>query len=107
MLLRWRELPRTTDLGTVPRAAQSGHPKASVAYLATWVHADAAVDARLRITTGDATRAWLNGGLVLSEERIDAGDLDNLVVPIRLQPGWNQLLIKSAQRAGGGGCRLA
>lgn len=99
--LRWRELPRTTDLGTVPLGSTIWPSEASVAYLATWVHADAAVDARLRITTGDATRAWLNGGLVLSEERIDAGDLDNLVVPIRLQPGWNQLLIKSAQKSGG------
>ena len=99
--LRWRELPRMTDLGGVPLGGALWPSEASVAYLASWVHADAAVDARLRITTGDATRAWLNGGLVLSEERIDAGDLDNLVVPVRLQPGWNQLLIKSAQKSGG------
>ena len=98
--LRWRELPRVTDLGAVPLVGALWPSEASVAYLATWVHADAAVDARLRITTSDATRVWLNRGLVLSEERIDSGDLDNLVVPVRLQPGWNQLLIKSAQKSG-------
>jgi tetratricopeptide (TPR) repeat protein len=98
--LRWRELPRTNEMGAVPLLATMWPREAGVAYLATWVHADATVEARLRITTGDATRVWINRGLVLSAERIADGDLDNLVVPVRLQRGWNQILIKSAQKAG-------
>ena len=98
--LRWRQLSRMTDLGTVPIAGAMWPREEAVAYVATWVHSDAAVEARLRITTPVAARAWFNGGLVLSEERIDDSDLDNLVVPVRLQQGWNQLLIKSAQKNG-------
>jgi tetratricopeptide (TPR) repeat protein len=98
--LRWRELERTTDFGSLPLAGAMWPREEAVAYVATWVRSDAAVDARLRLTTGVATRVWLDGGLVLSEERLDGGDLDNLVVPVRLQQGWNQLLIKSAQKSG-------
>jgi tetratricopeptide (TPR) repeat protein len=98
--LRWRELPRTSDLGSADIACAVWPRNAGVAYLATWVHADAPVDARLRITTSDAIRAWFDGGLVLSEERVDSGELDSLVVPVHLQRGWNQLLIKSAQKTG-------
>jgi len=98
--LAWRELPRTNDFGSAHIASAVWPRDAGVAYLATWIHSDTAAPAQLRITTGNATRIWFNGGLLLSEERIDGGELDNLVVPVRLLPGWNQLLIKSAHKTG-------
>ena len=98
--LTWREVPHPLDLGSIAVGNLIWPSAWGVAYLVTWVHADNDVDARLRISTGDAARAWVNGGLVLSEERVGSPDLDNLIVPVRLQRGWNQLLVKSAQKSG-------
>ena len=98
--LAWRRVPMPTELGAVIFGRFVSPQEAAVAYLVTWVHADADVDARLCLSTGDAARAWVNQGLVLSEARIDQGALDNLTAPVRLRQGWNQLLVKSAQRRG-------
>jgi tetratricopeptide (TPR) repeat protein len=97
--LSWQRVARL-DLGAVVFGRSVWPQEASVAYLVTWVHADADADAHLCLSTSDAARAWVNGGLVLSEERVDLGNLDNLTVPVRLQRGWNQLLVKSAQKSG-------
>ncbi|HEX3694672.1 MAG TPA: transglutaminase domain-containing protein [Polyangia bacterium] len=98
--LRWRPAPRPTDLGAVVFANAVWPLDGALAYLATWVHVDADIDGQLRVSTGDAARAWLNGGQILSEEKVTAGDIDNLIVPVHLARGWNQLLIKSAQKGG-------
>ena len=98
--IAWRQAPHPSDLGAVVFASSLWPVDGALAYLATWVHVDADTDGQLRVSTGDAARAWLNGGLVLSEERVASGDIDNLIVPVRLQRGWNQLLIKSAQKGG-------
>jgi cellulose synthase operon protein C len=98
--IRWREVQSFTQEGLVPLGWVASPAAHAAAYLVTWVKAPADMDAELRLTTTTSARAWLNGGLVLSEERIDRVELDNLRVPVRLQRGWNQLLVKSATKAG-------
>ncbi|MGZ3438953.1 MAG: transglutaminase domain-containing protein, partial [Polyangia bacterium] len=72
----------------------------ALAYVVTWVHSDVERAAELRLSSSDAVRAWCNDGLVLSEELIAGGDLDNLIAPVTLHRGWNKILVKSANRRG-------
>lgn len=98
--LKWRRVHGVNRLGAVPLGDLLWPNDSGVAYLATWVHSDGERAAELRITAGCPTRAFVNDGLVLSEEQIVGGEFDNLVAPIRLHAGWNQLLLKLAQRRG-------
>jgi transglutaminase-like putative cysteine protease/tetratricopeptide (TPR) repeat protein len=96
----WQRLAERSRTGTIWFDNCVSPVDDAVAYLAGWVHVDRAADAQLRIGTGSPARAWLNGGLVASDEHITGGSADALVVPVRLQAGWNQLLIKSAHKQG-------
>lgn len=98
--LRWRRVERMGRLGTVPLADMLWPRDAGVAYLATWVKSDRERAAQLRLTSPAPVRAWCNGGLVLSDEHVEAGDFDNLIARVKLHAGWNQILIKSAQKHG-------
>jgi len=97
--LRWRVV-HANRTGRVDLDEVVWPKEGALAYLATWVHSDADRPAQLRITSDSAVRAWCNDGLVLSEELIANGDLDNLVAPVALHRGWNKLLVKSANRHG-------
>ena len=98
--LKWQTLTRTSDLGAVEIGYAVEPQDPGVAYLATWAHVDTDTQTELRISTSHPTRAWLNTTLVLSEEQVSGADLDNLILPVTLHKGWNQLLIKSAQKDG-------
>ncbi len=98
--LHWRKVERLTRLGVVPLASLLWPHEFAVAYLATWVHSDRERAVQLRITSSSPTRAFVNDGLVLSEEQVAGGDFDNLIAPVALHAGWNQILIKSAHRRG-------
>jgi tetratricopeptide (TPR) repeat protein len=98
--LRWRTLAGTSALGTVEIGYAVEPQDPGVAYLATWIRSDDSRLAQLRVSSPHPTRAWLNGTIVLSEEQVEGAELDNLIVPVSLHAGWNQLLIKSAQKDG-------
>lgn len=94
--VRWRS-DVLRDRGGLVRVGDHVSPdRWAVAYLLTHVRSDEARDAQLRITTGDGVRVWLNGALVVDQERIAHSATDNLVIPVRLERGWNRLLAKSA-----------
>jgi len=97
--LKWRTV-RANRLGRLDLDESVWPKEGALAYLATWVHSDVDRPAQLRITSDSAVRAWCNDGLVLSEELIANGDLDNLVAPVALHRGWNKILVKSANRRG-------
>jgi tetratricopeptide (TPR) repeat protein/transglutaminase-like putative cysteine protease len=99
--LHWRKVEKLTRLGAVPLMNLLWPREFAAAYLATWVRSDSERTAQLRITTASPARAFVNGGLVLSEEQVASGDFDNLIAPITLHAGWNQILIKSAHKRGG------
>jgi len=70
----------------------------ALAYLATFVGADSAGPAELRLSAGEAAQVWWNDALVASEETLADAAPDNLVIPVQLARGWNKLLIKSCVR---------
>jgi len=95
--IKWRAITDTVD---VPLSELVAPSDASVAYLATWVFSPTRQRAWLRLSTADPVRAWCNDALVLSEELLRGGDFDNIAASVDLLPGWNKLLVKSANRAG-------
>jgi tetratricopeptide (TPR) repeat protein/transglutaminase-like putative cysteine protease len=98
--VRWREPGAQTHSGLVSLGNLVHPSEHAAAYLATWVQVPADTEAQLRLTTTSAVRAWVNDALVLSEERMDRGRFDNLRVGVSLRAGWNQLLIKAANKEG-------
>ncbi len=99
MPVRWRDArPAMDRTGLVVLPDLVSPNRWSVAYLLTQVHSDEPRDVQLRITTPDSMRLWVNGALVAEQERIGGWATDNLVVPIRLEAGWNRVLVKSAHR---------
>lgn len=95
--VNWRPLPRASWLGSALFGETLWPTSPAVGYLVTWIRAPHATKAFLRISSESPTRAWLNDGLVMSEEQLRGGTDDNLVAPVALAAGWNQLLVKSAQ----------
>lgn len=94
--VRWRDDVLLDRGGMVRIGDQISPDRWAVAYLLTHVHADEARDVQLRLTTGDGLRVWVNGALVVDQERVARAATDNIVVPVRLERGWNRLLAKSA-----------
>ncbi len=94
--VRWRS-DVLRDRGGLVRLGDHVSPdRWAVAYLLTHVRSDEPREVQLRITTGDGLRVWLNGALVVDQERIARSATDNLVIPVRLERGWNRILAKSA-----------
>ena len=98
--VRWRAVERTTPFGQVPLSDYVHPGDESVAYLATWVHSDRARPVVLRLTAADPVRVWCNDELVASEELLAGAELDNVRISFTLQAGWNQLVVKSANKGG-------
>ncbi len=68
-----------------------------VAYVLTWVHSAAAQPARLELGTDDGVKAWLNGKLVHANNVARAAVPYTDKVPVKLQAGWNPLMLKITQ----------
>jgi len=94
------------------RAGESGYVRLddlirpneqAIAYGLAYVHSPDERAATLLLGSDDGVRVWINGGLVHTNPvyRAAAPDLDR--VPIRLKKGWNKVLIKDLQGAGGWG----
>jgi tetratricopeptide (TPR) repeat protein len=98
--VRWRVVDTFDRRGRVPLDDLVSPDDHSTAYLVTHVRSPEARDVQLRISTSTPSKVWVNGGIVLAQERLAGGAADNLVLPIRLDAGWNRILIKSAQDAG-------
>ena len=74
---------------------------ARVVYAHTYLHVPAEVAAaRLGLAYHSACKVWLNGAPVC-DDPAEALIRDQTVVPVTLQPGWNRLLVKVANRAAG------
>ncbi len=66
----------------------------TVAYAVTHVKAPKARPARLWVTTTGRGVAWWNGQEVVRDETTHGLLVDEDVVPVKLAPGWNRLLLK-------------
>ncbi len=91
----------------------NGNYFGSAAYLATYVYSEEPRAALLNVGSSDAVKVWLGTEQVLSADRCirgQAGELpgakptiaiDEFRTSVRLDRGWNRLLVKAAQ---GDGC---
>ena len=98
--VRWRVVPGLDPFGAVPLMDFLAPADHALAYLVTYVRAPSARPAELRLTVSDATQVWVNHALVAAEEKLEAGELDNLVVPLSLAAGWNEILVKVSRDDG-------
>ena len=93
----WRPATLRDRLGNVRIGEVVAPSSWAVAYLVTHVRAPQARSAQLRMSIANGTKAWLNGQLVVDQERLGHGATDNVVIDVQLRAGWNRLLVKSAQ----------
>lgn len=63
-------------------------------YATAWVHADKPTDAALHIGAAGAYKVWLDGALVGAADVYHGPNLLQDAYPLRLQAGWNRILIK-------------
>lgn len=71
-----------------------------IAYAVAAVEVAEGGDYELRVSTSDPVRIWVNQVEVFEGRRLSAWLFDGLVLPVRLRPGVNQVLVKSAQQTG-------
>ena len=96
--VRWRKVSDTERDGVVSPGEFVSPSQQVVAYLVTWVHADADTLAQLRFTSGAPVAAWLNDAPLVSDPHVRSGAVDNVIGQGTLHAGWNKLLVKSAVR---------
>ncbi|MEO6950217.1 MAG: tetratricopeptide repeat protein [Polyangia bacterium] len=98
--LSWRRTGPQNPLGSVALGDLTWPHDFGLAWLATWVHVDAATTAQLRLSTSAPVRAYVDDVEVAAEEHVSGGAFDNVVAPIELSAGWNQVIVQSAHRRG-------
>jgi len=71
------------------------------AYAQAFLFAPTARDGNLLLGADDAHQLWVNGELVSTRQGRNISVADDLDVPVRLEAGWNRVLIKIANLDGG------
>jgi len=75
-------------------------------YGLTYIHSPDDRMTHILLGSDDGVRVWLNDGLVHSNPAYRSHSVDEDRVKVRLHKGWNKLLIKVVQGAGGWGFSL-
>jgi hypothetical protein len=97
------------------RAAETGHVRLddlirpneqAIVYGLAYVHSPEDRSADLLLGSDDGVRVWINGGIVHTNPVYRAARPDSDRVAVRLTKGWNKVLIKVLQGAGGWGYYL-
>ena len=78
----------------------------AVAYGLTYIHSPEKFSTYVLLGSDDGVRVWLNDELVHSNPAYRAHSPDQDKFKVTLQPGWNKVLIKVLQGAGGWGFYL-
>jgi tetratricopeptide (TPR) repeat protein len=99
--IRWRASEVAPYQGVLSLGNTIWPADSSVAYAETFVTSPRAREVLLSLSTSNDVRAWIDGRLVLSDEKVFHDDLDNVVARVALKAGTSRLLIKSAHGTGG------
>jgi hypothetical protein len=106
--VKWSRVTKGVEKWDINLSEALGGADDVVAYARTQVWLPAARDARLELGSDDGIKVWLNHAVVHANntERGPAPRQD--VVNVKLNEGWNELLLKVTNRSGGWafGCRL-
>jgi hypothetical protein len=73
---------------------------AKVAYAHVYIHSEQNQNAQLRIGADNEFKAWVNGSLIASHTQA-ATERDQIRSEVRLETGWNRLLLKIANQEDG------
>jgi hypothetical protein len=79
----------------------SGPAENGVAYAHVFLQVAALTEAELRLGSDDGIKAWLNGSAIWENEVQRGFSADQDRVPVLLGAGWNRLLLKISNGAGG------
>lgn len=102
--VNWKPLSRGVGAWEISLDAALGSHEYSAVFLRTRVWSPAELDARLELGSDDAIKAWLNGKLVHANYVHRSMGPRQDLVPVKLQAGWNDLLLKVVNHSGGWGC---
>lgn len=72
-----------------------------VAYARTRFYSEVALKALIELGTDDGVKVWHNGKLIHQKNILRACNPADDVVPLEIETGWNELLFKVTQGAGG------
>jgi hypothetical protein len=78
-------------------------PEQIIVYALGYVRAPEDMTATLLLGSDDGVRVWVNEALVHSNPAYRPSDPDQDLVPVKLRKGWNKVLLKVLQGAGGAG----
>jgi HEAT repeat protein len=99
----WRVLPVSVKPGKGPAVLNLlviGEGDNRVAYLRTWVHSAKAQDARIEGGSDDGLKVWLNGKVVINENRGGACVPGMFKADVALRQGANLVFVKVTQGSG-------
>lgn len=93
----WKEVTATGEGGEVDFIEPLGKVKEAVAYAYTTFNCKGGA-AQVRYQSKNATKVWLNGELIATNEVYHSGGgIDQYRAKVRLKPGENTLLVKALQ----------
>jgi hypothetical protein len=98
----WR-IARADDTGYVRLDSLIRPNEQAIVYAVVYVLSPDDRDAALLLGSDDGVRVWVNGGIVHTNPIYRAAEPDLDRVAVRLKKGWNKVLIKVLQGAGGWG----
>lgn len=94
----WQKVTTDDPTGNVDLNSLIGKLKGGIAYAYTTFNSDSAQVVDLRIGTANATKVWVNGELVMSNEIYhNSNSIDKFIGQAQLKKGENQILIKVCQ----------
>ncbi len=94
----WKQVTTDHETGNVDLNDYIGKVKGATVYAFGTFKAAEARDAEFRIGTANATKIWLNGKLVMSNEIYhNSNSIDKFTGKVELQKGENEILIKICQ----------
>ncbi|MGH9466339.1 MAG: DUF3857 domain-containing protein [Terriglobales bacterium] len=99
----WRVIPYMRSRGMLDFGMFLSPSSSTSAYAVSWVRSERAQAVALRLRDQGATRVWVNGALVYSEQGSHpSSGFDQHAVGARLVAGWNEILVKAGDGETGG-----
>ncbi|MFT5303879.1 MAG: hypothetical protein ACI814_004701 [Mariniblastus sp.] len=94
----WKEVTTGHETGSVDLNSMIGKVKGATVYAVGKFNSPENRTAEIRIGSANATKIWLNGTLVMSNEIYhNSNSIDKFIGTVELQKGDNQILIKVCQ----------
>ena len=96
--VKWQEYSTKDDYGMVDLNVPFGKLKETVGYAWTQFTSERAQEVQLRLGCKNAWKVWLNGEMIFAREEYHRGmRLDQYLMPVKLKPGSNDILLKLCQ----------